>query len=263
MFRILVVAMFSLALFAFAAPVGAQKATTRAYAPENLEPLSQRDRIRVISNEYADQSGGREIPDDQLDFYLDQVESGWQFSRIKQDIATSLRRTSEYPGNGYGTGYGVGEGRNRTIVCESQDKRPRECPNNFRGPASLTRNLSRAECVEGRSWGQRPGLIWVNQGCRGEFAEIHGGDTWEDSEYGRYSVTCASLDDRYTTCAWNGRYGVPRLVERFSRSDCIEGRTWGFRNGALWVDGGCRARFGPDFGSAYDYDDDRYDDYDG
>ena len=116
----------------------------------------------------------------------------------------------------------------------------------------LTRNVSRTECIEGRSWGQRRGLIWVDQGCRAEFTEARGGGKWEDSEYGNYSVTCASVKDRHTTCAWNARYGRPRLVERFSRSACDEGRGWGFRNGSLWVDGGCRARFEPDY-SGYGY----------
>ncbi len=45
--------------------------------------------------EYADQSSGRRLPDDQLEFYLDQIDSGWTFSRIKQDIAESLERISQ------------------------------------------------------------------------------------------------------------------------------------------------------------------------
>ena len=65
--------------------------STRAYAPEDIGSLPVSDQIRVIENEYRDQSGGRELPDDQLDFYLDQVKySRWTFSRIKSDIAGSL-----------------------------------------------------------------------------------------------------------------------------------------------------------------------------
>ena len=80
--------------------VGAQSrppVDTRAYAPENIGSLPVSDQIRVIEKEYREQSRGRQIPDDQLDFYLDQIKySRWTFSRIKNDIAVSLR------GNGNG-----------------------------------------------------------------------------------------------------------------------------------------------------------------
>ena len=51
-------------------PASAQQA--RAYAPENLRTLSVSDRTRVIRQEYAEQARGRQLPDDQLRFYLDQ-----------------------------------------------------------------------------------------------------------------------------------------------------------------------------------------------
>lgn len=75
---------------AFAAPASAQTYSQRSYAPEDLRQLSYQERIRVVENEYFEQSNGRSIPDDQLEFYMDSIESGWNFSRIKQDIATSL-----------------------------------------------------------------------------------------------------------------------------------------------------------------------------
>lgn len=110
----------------------------------------------------------------------------------------------------------------------------------------LVRQLSRSDCVEGRTWGQRPGLIWVNRGCRAEFAAARGGGRWEDSEWGRYSVTCASRAGRRATCAWNERHGRPRLIQQLSRSQCVENRSWGYAGGNLWVDRDCAARFGPD-----------------
>ncbi len=39
----------------------------RVYAPENLKTLSVNDRTRVISQEYGEQSRGRQIPNDQLE----------------------------------------------------------------------------------------------------------------------------------------------------------------------------------------------------
>lgn len=59
-----------------------------------------------------------------------------------------------------------------------------------------------------------------------------------------YSVACSSSDSRQQRCEWDPRYGSPRLVQRTSQADCVEGRSWGYsdRDG-LWVGGGCRARF--------------------
>jgi hypothetical protein len=270
MVRLFALALFSLTLFAAAA--GAQTARPKAYAPEDLRQLSENDQIRVIAREYGDQTGGREIPDDQMEFYLDQIDSGWTFSRIKDDITTSLGNNGR-PGNGNTWNNGNNNGNNNgwnngnngnhngwnngnnpnatgpVIKCESRNERATECQTNFTGRAVLSRNLSRTECVEGQNWGQRPGMLWVNRGCRGEFAQLRGrnASNWQDSEYGRYSVTCASTNERYATCAWNSRYGTPVLAQRTSRTECVEGRSWGYRNGSLWVDRGCRARFTPDY----------------
>lgn len=316
MFRKLLVALMLSAGLA-AIPVNlasAQPVQNKAYAPEDLSRLSVSDRIRVIEKEYGEQSGGRTIPDDQLEFYLDQVQySQWQFSRIKADIATSLRGSGNgnspwRPGsnwnqrsvicssrdrryaeckapfrgrarivqqlsdtrclenNNWGQRRGIvwvdrgcrarfGEdpdrdwdndgnwGNGQRITCESRENRYRECRTNFRGTARLLRQLSSSACINGRDWGSRPGQVWVNNGCRGEFVDSLDGSGGNNSHY---SVTCASENGRYRTCAWNARYGQPRLIEQLSSKACVQGRTWGYdgSRGGLWVDGGCRARFG-------------------
>jgi hypothetical protein len=310
MFRSLSAACFALAL-AFAGtilPPPAAAQSTRAYAPENLRQLSMADRVRVIEREYADQARGRQIPDDQLEFYLDQVDSGWGFSRIQQDIATSLRGNSgNRPGQGgwngsnwsgqnlicsstdrrrrecrtpfngrpvlvenisgtrcvegvnFGGGGGVmwvdggcrgrfaqgrggGQGSGQTIRCESQNNRERTCGTAFRGNIVLVRQLSGSACIEGQSWGQRGSSVWVRNGCRGEFAEGRGGG-WGGGNSG-YSVTCASEDNRRRSCAWDRRQGRPVVIQQISSTRCQEGYNWGFDGNAIWVDRGCRARFG-------------------
>ena len=58
------------------------------------------------------------------------------------------------------------------------------------------------------------------------------------------TITCESQDRRYSSCAWDSRWGWPRLVEELSQSSCREGSSWGYDGrGQLWVDRGCRARF--------------------
>ncbi len=307
----------------------------RAYGPQELSQLSETDQVRVIENEYREQSNGRSIPDDQLDFYLDQVRySHWTFSQIRNDIAQSLRggysgsgddNGSNYPNDGYDSsddnrgGWQPPPGSNwnrQEIICTSINRQYRECRSPFRGPARLSQQLSDARCIEGRNWGSRPGLIWVDEGCRARFIEDR--QSWPDwgGNYGQrqilcesqnsryqqcstnfrgparlsrqvsknaclegrswgqaqgmiwvsrgcrawfeaagsnsgypdnsgYSISCSSTDGRYRTCAWSDHYGRPRLIEQISSTRCEEGKNWGYGDGNVWVNNGCRARFGP------------------
>lgn len=153
------------------------------------------------------------------------------------------RFVSNWSGGGWGNG-----ASGRSIRCESTDNRTRQCATGFRGRAVLTRQLSDSRCVEGRSWGQRGGSIWVTDGCRGEFAEGRGGGNgWNPGRPGgdpNYTVTCSSNDNRRHSCGWDPRNGRPVVVKQLSKTACIEGRTWAYRGNQLWVDDGCRARFG-------------------
>ncbi|MFC5570563.1 DUF3011 domain-containing protein [Lysobacter yangpyeongensis] len=286
-------------LLALSTPTLAQ-VSSRAYAPEQLRGLSREDQARVIRLEYREQSGGREIADDQLRFYLDQVNrSNWGFSDIKRDIAQSLAGVGgpgPWPGNG------------QAIRCESTDNRTRACRTPWSGPSRLSRQLSDTRCEEGRNWQSREGEVTVWNGCRAEFTQGWGdagqggtircesannrvancdtpwrgrsqlvrqlsdtrcreGQNWSSGqgrvnvwagcrgEFARggnwsgggsgYTVTCASENGRYTTCNWPPGHGRPRMVQQLSSQSCIEGRTWGMAgSNRIWVNGGCRARFG-------------------
>lgn len=68
--------------------------------------------------------------------------------------------------NNPGSGYGYG---NQLFRCESADGRIRECTANTRAGVQLVRQLSRAACIQGRTWGYGRNGIWVSQGCRAEF----------------------------------------------------------------------------------------------
>jgi hypothetical protein len=64
-----------------------------------------------------------------------------------------------------------GHGRGPVVRCESLNGRYRECRVPFHGPVVLVRQLSDARCSLGRTYGSaKPGRIWVNNGCRGDFA---------------------------------------------------------------------------------------------
>ena len=237
MLRLLCCALLALG-FASPAVVDAQ-VQGRAYAPENLRTLSHQDQVRVISLEYQEQSNGRRIPDDQLRFYLDQVNrSNWTFSRIKQDIAQSL--------GGSGPQSPRPPVAGGTIRCESENGRNRSCPTPWRGHSRLSRQLSKARCVQGQNWFSRPGQVTVSGGCRGEFAPgSNGGGVGVGVD-----IQCESNDSRYRRCGSN-LHGNARLLRQLSSTRCVQGRNWGLREGALWVDGGCRGVFRVERGGAW------------
>ncbi len=133
---------------------------------------------------------------------------------------------------GGGGGYLPGAGQ---IACNSERHRYNECRTNWHN-AQLVHQTSSAECIEGRTWGIRSGLLWVDRGCAGVFAERrqHGG--------GGDQVQCSSERRRYQECPV-GRWPSAQLVQQTSRSECIEGRTWGYGRGVLWVDQGCAGIF--------------------
>ena len=254
MFRLFLICSFLFGAFVFPSDLLAQ-INTKAYAPDNLSQLSYSERVRVLEKEYYEQSGGRNLPDDQLEFYLDSIDSGWTFSRVKQDIATSLGSDDNNNEDG---DWNPGDNWSpRNVICSSIKNRYVECRTPFNGRAVVAQQISKTRCQEGRNWGQRRGMIWVKQGCRARFSETSGGGGWDngngngngwgnDNNWGNnnYSVTCAGDGGNYRTCAWDPRYGSPRLLQQISRASCIAGRTWGYDNRGLWVSNGCRARFG-------------------
>lgn len=137
----------------------------------------------------------------------------------------------------------IGDGRN--IRCESQDNRSRTCRVPWQGRSRLVRQLSDSPCVEGRTWQSQRGQVYVDKGCRGEFA-ARGGSLPGPDPISGYSVTCSSFKGASTTCAWDRRHGRPRLSQQISNASCVEGRSWGYTLAiGLWVTSGCSGRFGP------------------
>src|SRR5688572_26418494 len=155
-----------------------------------------------------------------------------------------------YPQQRYpqGPGY-AGAYAGQTVLCESKDNRRRHCRADVRGGrVVLIRNVSRTQCAEGRNWGWDDAGVWVDQGCRGEFAVEQGGGyaRYGEAPYGGGGrrgvgrVRCESRDYRRTFC---GAAGDVVLVEQVSEAACIEGRTWGYDGRRIWVDQGCAGEF--------------------
>ena len=146
------------------------------------------------------------------------------------------------------------------VTCASDGGRQVECDMDTRGNVVMVRQLSRAACVEGESWGLSRHSVWVKNGCRATFRNVSGtsngpvapppvADSSSDSLPDQ--VTCASDGGRQVECPMNTR-GRVTLTRQLSRAECVEGRSWGLSRHAVWVKDGCRASFARDTANGYD-----------
>ena len=90
------------------------------------------------------------------------------------------------------------------ITCESHGGRRQTCSVDTRGGVRLVRRLSDDPCIQGRSWGTTRNGVWVDDGCRAQFAvsRSRGGNGNGGSYGGR------SGDGRYGNGGYgNGGYG--------------------------------------------------------
>lgn len=78
-------------------------------------------------------------------------------------------------GGGGRPGYGGGPGQE--VYCASNDNRGSRCKMPWRY-SELSRQMSNASCIEGRTWGSDPYSVWVKDGCRGQFVQARGRPRW-------------------------------------------------------------------------------------
>ena len=185
-----------------------------------------------------------------------QFDDGWSLDlevrdmrgRVSRGTCYVESRTGEVSLFGFGWGYDDGGDERMEFSCASTDKKYRECALPTRGQVRLVKRHSDAPCIEGRSWGQRGDVVWVDNGCRarfevvrdasGGFGGIGGGAGGSDAQ----RIDCRSSDGRYRECAI-GRGYFGRLEREYSRNRCRQDVTWGTRNGLIWVTDGCQAQF--------------------
>jgi len=126
----------------------------------------------------------------------------------------------------------------RTVTCSSDDGAYHTCSLDTRGGVRLVRQISGSPCRQGETWGFEANRIWVDRGCRAEFEVL----SYAGGQGGATVVRCSSDDEKRHFCPADTRGGV-RLVRQISGSPCDRGRGWGYDNGGIWVDHGCRAEF--------------------
>jgi hypothetical protein len=127
----------------------------------------------------------------------------------------------------------------QTVNCSSNNGKRNWC-----GPARdarLVRQISGSPCVRNQTWGIDNQGLWVDRGCRADFAIVAG--------YGPppgppppQIITCSSNNGKRNWCDTGGRRNI-QLNRQISGSPCVQGQTWGVDQRGLWVDNGCRAEF--------------------
>ena len=138
------------------------------------------------------------------------------------------------------TAYVAPVAADKLVVCESLNNGRHTCRADIRGGVTLTRTLSDNSCVRGKSWGINQRGIWVDKGCRAEFALGTAVSSYRTPS-NTQTLTCESRNGR-TRCPVDTSLGV-RLAKRLSEHSCALGRDWGYDENGIWVTNGCRAEF--------------------
>lgn len=131
------------------------------------------------------------------------------------------------------------------VLCESLNGSRAVCPADTSHGAWVSRQLSKAECFEGLSWGFDPerDLIWVDQGCRAEIT-LGRKPAKEPRPVTLDSpvIVCESEGKRRKDCPADTSGGV-QIVRPLGENLCRFGEEWGYDAKGIWVSKGCRAEF--------------------
>lgn len=130
-----------------------------------------------------------------------------------------------------------------TLTCSSDNGRRNFCPADTQRGVRLIKQRSGSPCDQGRTWGWNEKGIWVDRGCRADFAIGRGGSGYRPGPGPVVqAITCSSNNGKRNWCP-NPTNGEVRLIRQISGSPCNRGSTWGTQPGSIWVDRGCRADF--------------------
>ena len=134
----------------------------------------------------------------------------------------------------------VHNNQSNRIRCESGGGY-QECRAGNVGSVALERQISKASCVEGKTWGYTRNGVWVDRGCRADFV-VNTGAAYSGRNNGTVSTIVCESGGKRQRCTADTHYGV-QLGRQISKTNCIEGDTWGYDQHGVWVDRGCRAEF--------------------
>ncbi len=115
-----------------------------------------------------------------------------------------------------------------TITCSSNDGKRNWCNIGPSRDVRLVNQRSGSPCVRGSTWGVDNRGLWVDRGCRADFAIIAGGGHGPGPQPSGGVITCSSNDGNRNWCSI-GRSRDARLVNQRSGSPCVRGKHLGSR----------------------------------
>lgn len=123
--------------------------------------------------------------------------------------------------------------------CESRDGERVYCAMDVRHGAQLVRQLSPQDCIREAGWGVDEAGLWVDQGCRAEFAPAN---ARRSGVLTRRVVRCESKT-RPQSCAVTLKGAPVRVLRQLGLAPCKRDHSWGVRRNEIWVSRGCSADF--------------------
>jgi len=131
----------------------------------------------------------------------------------------------------------------QTIRCESNNHQRKFCSVNAQTGVRFIRQIDRAPCTEGISWGYENKGVWVDNNCRADFEILPLYQTPPPViAVSSQNIHCASSRMERVYCETDTRGGV-RLIRQLSRAQCTQNVTWGFNDRGIWVSRRCAADF--------------------
>jgi hypothetical protein len=122
----------------------------------------------VIANNNDDHHNNKHKNDNYNDSYNHRYDYDYDYDNDHRyrnyDDPNWNYNASRYGYNGYG-----GNPRN-TFTCESHGGKTNYCTMPRRGHVEIYKQLSANRCTHGRSWGVEGNRVWVDEGCRAQFA---------------------------------------------------------------------------------------------
>jgi len=128
----------------------------------------------------------------------------------------------------------------QTINCSSNNGKRNWCAIGTNRDVQLVRQISGSPCVRGDTWGIDNRGLWVDRGCRADFAI--GRSLGPPPPPPPVIINCSSNNGKRNWCDIGNRRDV-QLTRQISGSPCVRGDTWAIDQRGLWVDRGCRADF--------------------
>ena len=141
------------------------------------------------------------------------------------------------------------------VTCSSERGGREYCQADTSGGVQMLRQISTAVCRKGYSWDKDANGIWVDHGCKADFAitslGLLGSLVDNGKQYGQvHTFSCMSTDKKRVYCQADTRGGM-RLLKTLNGATCVYGKSWGYDVGGVWVERQCQAEFEAGAAAAY------------